>query len=157
MSSLFLDTGAAILGRHVDQFVSRRRKLSFEAQVSAALAELGLQVPRFEIRLKHLYKDVCDSCYAQGKENANPHALAIEFFLRLVIEYPTVVEKAVMFKGVLVGSVRIIRSWHVKNKIDAELAGNSINQVKRFLIEQLKDLDLPPSAKLATEIQILEF
>ena len=156
MTSIFLDTGAAILGRHVDQFISRRRKLSFESHVGTALAELGLTVPKFDIRLKQLYKDVCVNCYTHGKENANPHALAIEFFLRLVIEYPTVVQKAVMFKGVLVGSIRVIRSWHVKNKIDAELAGNSINQVKRFLIDQLKDLDLPEGAKLATEIQILE-
>jgi hypothetical protein len=146
MTSIFLDTGAAILGRHLDQFVSRRRQLSFEARVRAALAELGLQVPKFEVRLKQLYKDVCATCYMQGKDSANPHALAIEFFLRLVIE----------FKGVLVGSIRVIRSWHVKNKVDAELAGNSINQVKRFLVDQLKDLDLPQSAKLATEIQILE-
>jgi hypothetical protein len=126
------------------------------SKVRVALAELGLHAPRFEVRLKRLFEDVCVACYSKDKGKANPHALAIEFFLRLMIEYPEVVGKAVMFNGVLLKSVDVIRSWHVKALVDAELANASIDQVKQSLLGQLKDMDLADEARLETETQIRE-
>lgn len=156
MTSIILETGTAILVRHIDSFVEHRRRQAFASKVSRALAELGLEASKFDVRLRQLYVEVCETCYAQHKAAADPHALALEFFLRLVIEYPTVVGNAVMYEGVLIDSVSVMRSWHTKGRIDAERAGKAIDQVKRYLVEQLKGLELPDEgARLAAEIQIL--
>jgi hypothetical protein len=156
MTSAILETGTAILARHIDNFVEHRRRQAFALKVGRALAELGLQASKFDVRLRQLYTEVCDACYAKHKMAADPYALALEFFLRLVIEYPTVVGNAVMYEGVLIDSISVIRSWHTKGRIGAERAGRDIDQVKRYLLEQLRSLDLPEDgARLATEIQIL--
>jgi hypothetical protein len=156
MTSIILDTGAALLARQLDNFVEHRRRHAFAGKVGRALSELGLQASKFDIRLRRLFVEVCDTCYGQHKAGADPHALALEFFLRLVIEYPTVVGNAIMYEGVLIDSTSVIRSWHTKGRINAERAGKAIDQVKRYLLEQLKALELPEDgARLAAEIQIL--
>jgi hypothetical protein len=151
-----LDTGASMLARPWGQFLSQRRTAQFAARVRAGLAELGLDVAKFDAPLRRLFDEVCVNCYTQDKDQANPYALAIEFFLRLMIEYPRVVGSAVMFNGALLESVGVLRSWHIKGRIDAERARVSIEHIKRYLTGQIRDLDLSDEARLETELQIRE-
>jgi len=142
--------------RPLGQFIQQRRSAHFASRVRAGLAELGLQVSKFDAPLRRLFDEVCVNCHNEEKENANPHALAIEFFLRLMILYPRVAGSAVMFNGALLESVGVLRSWHVKGRIEAERVKVSIEQIKRHLIEQLMFLDLSEETRLDTELQIRE-
>jgi hypothetical protein len=155
MSNKFRDTMGPIV-RPLGELFQQRRTARFVAKVRNALAELGLHVPRFRLPLKRLFEDVCVACYTKQGEKANPHALAIEFFLRLMIEYPNVVGNAVMFNGVLLKSVDVMRAWHLKSRVSANLADASIAQVKQYLLKQLQTMDLPDEERLATELQIRE-
>lgn len=140
----------------VGEFIRQRRAARFRAKVRNALTELGLHVPGFKLALTRLFEEVCAAGYAREGDNANPHALAIEFFLRLTIEYPAVLGNAVMFDGILLKSVDVLRSWHLKSLVSAELAEAAIAQVKHHLLRQLQDLDVSEDVRLETEIQIRE-
>lgn len=155
MPNKIRDTMAPIV-RPLGELFRQRRTARFVAKVRTALAELGLHVPRFRLPLKRLFEDVCVACYTKQGEKANPHALAVEFFLRLMIEYPSVVDNAVMFNGVLLKSVDVMRAWHLKSLVSAGLADTSIAQVKQFLLKQLQTMDLSEEERLATELQIRE-
>lgn len=145
-----------MLVRPLGQFLAQRRAAQFAARVRAGLAELGLQVNKFDAPLRRLFGEVCANFYGQQKDQANPYELAVEFFLRVMIEYPRVVSSAAVNSGALLESVSVLRSWHIKGRIDAERAQTSIAQVKRYLTDQLKDLDLTDEARLETELQIRE-
>ncbi len=145
-----------MLVRPLGQFLAQRRAAQFAARVRSGLAELGLQVTRFDAPLRRLFDDVCANYHEQEKERANPYWLAVEFFLRVMIEYPRVVSSSAVSSGALVASVAVLRSWHIKGRIDAERAQTSIDHVKRYLTDQLKDLDLTDEARLETELQIRE-
>jgi hypothetical protein len=156
LSLNILDTGAAMVVRPLGQFIQQRRSARFASRVRAGLAELGLQVSKFDAPLRRLFDEVCVNCHNEEKEDANPYPLAIEFFMRLMILYPRVAGSAVMFNGALLESVGVLRAWHIKGRIEAERARVSIEHVKRYLIEQLKDLDLSEETQLDTELQLRE-
>jgi len=137
-------------------FIQQRRSAQFTSRVRAALAELGLQASNFGPRLHRLFHEVCLKCHTEERVNANPYSLAIEFFLRMMIEYPHIASGAVMFQGALIESVGVLRSWHVRGRIEGERARASIEQIKRHLVEQLKSLDLSDEARLETELQVRE-
>jgi len=150
------DTTVAMVFRQLSQFIEQRRTAHYASRVRAGLAELGLQVSKFDAPLRRLFDEVCVKCHHEEKDDANPYALAIEFFLRVMVEYPRVAGSAVMFNGALLESVGVLRSWHIKGRIEAERARVSIERIKRHLIEQLKDLDLSEETRLDTELQIRE-
>jgi hypothetical protein len=156
LSLNLFDTGAAMLVRPFGQFIQQRRTARFASRVRSGLADLGLRVSKFDAPLRRLFDEVCVNCHNEEKEDANPYALAIEFFMRLMILYPRVAGSAVMFNGALLESVGVLRSWHIKGRIEAERARVSIEHIKRYLSEQLKDLDLSEEARLDTELQIQE-
>jgi hypothetical protein len=151
-----MPAGIAMTVSPIDKFLQQRRAARFTAQVRAALAELGLKESNFSAPLRHLFREVCLNCHTEDRERANPYALAIEFFLRTMVVYPHVASGAVMFKGVLIESIGVQRSWHLKGRIDADRANSSIEQIKHHLIEQLKTLDVSDEARLDTELQIRE-
>ena len=95
-----IDSGTAALSRRLGEYRRRRRQQVFDAKVVHALAELGLSPANFDARVKDLLTRVCTGCFEQDGENANAHALALEFFLRLALEYPHLMDKAVKFQGV---------------------------------------------------------
>lgn len=140
----------------IDKFVRQRRAARFTSRVRAALAELGLKESNFSVPLRRLFREVCLKCHTEKRERANPYSLAIEFFLRTMVVYPHVAGGAVMFKGVLIESIGVLWSWHLKGRIDTDRANSSIEQVKHHLFEQLKALDLSDEARLETELQIRE-
>jgi formate-dependent nitrite reductase cytochrome c552 subunit len=145
-----------MLVRPLGQLLAQRRTAQFAARVRAGLAELGLQVAKFDAPLRRLFDEVCVSCHQQQKDLANPYALAVEFFLRVMIEYPRVVSSSAVNSGALLESVGVLRTWHVKGRIDAERTQTSIAHVKRYLTDQLKNLDLTDEARLETELRIRE-
>jgi hypothetical protein len=156
LSLNLLDTSAAMVVRPLGQFIQQRRSAQFASRVRSGLADLGLQVAKFDAPLRRLFDEVCINCHNEEKKDANPYALAIEFFMRLMILYPRVAGSAVMFNGALLESVGVLRSWHIKGRIEAERARVSIEHIKRYLTEQLKDLDLSEETRLDTEVQIRE-
>ena len=149
-----IDSGAAALSRHIGQYRKRRRLQLFTGRVSQALAELGLVESSFDVRVKDLLSRGCIASDEKDADKANPYALALEFFLRLAIEYPHLVDKSVKFQGVLLESVGLIRSWHLVNRIDAGLAEKSIERIKNFLVAELRKMDDTDEDRLLAELQI---
>lgn len=151
-----IDSGTAAFSRRLDQYRRRRRQQMFDAKVVQALTELGLSPANFDIRVKDLLTKVCIACYEKDGDEANPHALALEFFLRLALEYPHLMDKAVKFQGVLVEAISVIRSWHLLNRIDTALADESIDRIKTSLVAELRKLDDTDEDRLAAELHIRE-
>lgn len=151
-----IDSGTAAVTRRLGLYRRRRRQQLFAAKVTQALAELGLAEADFDVRVKDLLSRVCIACYEKDQDHANPHALALEFFLRFSLEYPHLVDKALKFNGVLLESVGVIRSWHLVNRIDTALAENSIDRIKTVLVEQLRSMDDTDEDRLLAELQIRE-
>lgn len=151
-----IDSGTAAFSRRLTQYRTRRRQQAFVAKVIQALAELGLAEADFDPRVKDLLLQVCIACQENDRDQANPHALALEFFLRFALEYPHLVERAVRFKGVLLESVGVIRAWHLVNRINTPLAETSIERIKNFLVAQLRSMDDTDEDRLLAELQIRE-
>lgn len=151
-----IDSGTAAVTRHLMQYRKRRRQQVFVTKVIHALAELGLVEADFDPRVKELLLQVCIACQDKDQEQANPHALALEFFLRFALEYPHLVERAVKFKGVLLESVGVIRAWHLVNRIGTAFAESSIERIKNFLVAQLRSMDDTEEDRLLAELQIRE-
>ena len=151
-----IDTGTAVISRRLEQYRRRRRQQGFDAKVAQALVELGLKPAEFDIRVRDLLARVCTACLEKDGDDANAHALALEFFLRLALEYPHLVDKAFKFQGVLLESVGVVRSWHVLNRIDKTLADSSIERIKSYLVAELRKLDDSDEDRLAAELHIRE-
>lgn len=151
-----IDSGTAAFSRRLGEYRRRRRQQAFDAKVVQALTELGLSSANFDVRVKDLLTRVCTVCYEKDGDAANPHALALEFFLRLSLEYPALMDKAVKFQGVLVESIGVIRSWHLLNRIDTALADASIERIKSSLVAELRKLDDTDEDRLAAELHIRE-
>jgi hypothetical protein len=151
-----IDSGTAAFSRRLGQYRRRRRQQVFDAKVVQALAELGLSPANFDVRVKDLLTRVCTACSEKDGARANAHALALEFFLRLALEYPHLMDKAVKFQGVLVEAVSVIRSWHLVNRIDTALADSSIERIKNALVAELRKLDDTDEDRLAAELHIRE-
>jgi len=151
-----IDSGTAAFSRRLGQYRRRRRQQAFDARVVQGLAELGLSPANFDVRVKDLLTRVCTACLEKDGDDANAHALALEFFLRLALEYPHLMDKAVKFQGVLVASISVIRSWHLLNRIDTALADDSIDRIKSFLVAELRKLDDTDEDRLAAELHIRE-
>ncbi|MBN8474521.1 hypothetical protein [Sulfuritalea sp.] len=137
------------------QFVRNSRPSYFSARVSGALFDLGLQITKFEPVLNKMYIADCVTYYEANGKRSNPWEMAARFFLKAVIEYPAFVERAVMFDGFLVRSIKVVKSWRGK-KINAAFADDFVIKIKTFLIDGLKDQPMPEDEKIATEIIILE-
>ncbi|SRR5260221_2458040 len=137
------------------QLVRYRRPSFFSAKVSGALFDLGLQVMKFESELNQMYLKDCLAYYEATGKNANPYEMASRFFLKAVTDYPAFAERAIMFDGVLIQSIKVVKSWREK-KIGGAVADDFIHKIKAFLIEGLQDQPMEKSMKIATEIQILE-
>ena len=151
-----IDSGTAAFSRRLGQYRRRRRQQVFDAKVVQALAELGLSPANFDVRVKDLLTRVGVACFERDGENAKAHALALEFFLRLALEYPHLMDRAVKFQGVLVEAVSVIRSWHLLNRIDMTLADSSIERIKNCLVAELRKLDDTDEDRLAAELHIRE-
>lgn len=137
------------------QFIRNSRPSYFSAKVSGALFDLGLQVMKFESELNQMYLNDCLAYYEAKGRHANPYEMATRFFLKAVIDYPAFAERAVMFDGFLIRSIKVVKSWR-ETKISAATADDFILKIKTFLIEGLKDQSMEKDEKIATEIQILE-
>ena len=81
--------------------------------------------------------------------------MATRFFLKAIIDYPAFSDRAVMFDGVLIRSIKVVKSWREK-KISEIVADEFIYKIKTFLIEGLQGQPMQKDMKIATEIQILE-
>ena len=151
-----IDSGTAAFSRRLGQYRRRRRRQVFNAKVVQALADLGLSPANFDVRVKDLLRRVCAACFEREGAYANAHALALEFFLRLALEYPHLMDKAVKFQGVLIEAVSVTRSWHLLSRIDTALADSSIERIKNSLVAELRKLDDTDEDRLAAELHIRE-
>ncbi|HEY4065653.1 MAG TPA: hypothetical protein VGM74_02050 [Burkholderiaceae bacterium] len=155
IGSTLTNTGAAI-GRQLDRVRLRRRQQLFAAKVVEALAELGLRESELDGRVQALLAQVCRACYERDREQANATALALEFFVRLALEYPNLVERAMKSEGVFVGSIGVIRAWHGVGRIAADMAETSIARIKDYLVAQLRSMDDTDDDRMLAEFQIRE-
>ena len=143
-----------VISRRLDQFRQRRRQQAFASSVGTALGELGLNESDLDARVKALLAQVCAACYLRDQEEANSSALALEFFLRLAVEYPSLVERAMKSRRVFVASIGVIRAWHRVDRIPAELAEESIERIKSYLIAELRRMDDTDDDRMRAEFQI---
>jgi hypothetical protein len=155
IGSKLTNPGSAI-GRKLDQLRLRRRQQVFAGKVVEALAELGLDESELEGRVRALLEQVCSACYERDRGQANATALALEFFLRLALEYPALVERAMKSEGVFVASIGVIRSWHALGRIPADMTETSIVRIKDFLVAQLRSMDDTDDDRMRAEFQIRE-
>jgi hypothetical protein len=129
---------------------------AFSARVSGALFDLGLQVMKLEGPLKANLSRETLAYYGALNEKANAQVFAARFFLRATTEYPAFTERALMFDGVLVRSIAVVRDWKTIGRIPEKPADAFILEVKKFLIDEINSQRLPTEQRLAMEIQVLE-
>ena len=155
MTNVFITIVGTVILWVLVQVIRHRRPSFFSAKVSGALFDLGLQVMKFESELNQIYLKDCLAYYEANGKNANPYEMATRFFLKAIIDYPAFSDRAVMFDGVLIRSIKVVKSWREK-KISEIVADEFIYKIKTFLIEGLQGQPMQKDMKIATEIQILE-
>lgn len=136
-------------------FLRNMRPSVFSARVNGALFDLGLQPLKFEAELSRIYLKDCLEYFENNRKNANSYEMATRFFLKAVIRYPAFCERAIMFDGFLVRSIKVVRTWREK-KISAAVADDFIHGIKDLLLEGVERQPMDKATRLAAEIQILE-
>ena len=137
------------------QVIKNHSPSFFSSKVSGALFDLGLQVMKLEPQLNQIYIKDCLSYYESKGKQANPYEMATHFFLKAVIDYPAFAERAIMFDGFIIRSIKVVKSWR-KSKVSDAVADDFLIKIKTFLIDGLKNQPMEEDVKIATEIQILE-
>jgi hypothetical protein len=136
------------------RYRQRRRARLFTARVVAALSELKLERRDLSVQARRLLRETCVFCHDQDPTHAQPHPLAIEFFLRLTLEYPKLLGRHPRQPGLLTHAIGVIRGWQVLGRVEPGLAETSIDRIKRALVERLRELDDAEEERLDAELRI---
>jgi hypothetical protein len=141
----WLGMRAEAITLRIARYRERRRMGMFERSVLQALAELGLNSRDLDPHARALVREVCARGHAQG--DASPYALALEFFLRLTLEYPRLLGQAGLHRGLMAGAIRTIRTWRLVDRLDVGLAEAGIERIKLGLLARLDELDIGTDAE----------
>lgn len=145
---------ADALALFIARLGERRRVRAFERSFRQALAELGLEPRHVEPHARTLMHEVCTRGHAEA--SANPHSLALELFLRLVIEYPRLVAATQSHRGLLTRAVRTVRAWRLIDRIDAGLAEAAIERIKQAMLASLGRLEVDEQDRVEMLAHIAE-
>lgn len=152
--SEWLGLRADAVAARFDKARLRWRVRAFERHVTAALADLGLERRDLAPNARSLVREVCS--FGHAEEGANPCALALEFFLRLTIEYPKLVDPRRSRQGLLIRGIRTLRSWRLIGRLDSARAEAGIERIRRALLENLDELDISSEDRLEVLAHVLD-
>jgi hypothetical protein len=150
----WLGLRADAVAAHLDRARLQWRVRAFKRDVASALADLGLEQRDLAPHARALVREVCSLGHAE--QGANPCALALEFFLRLTIEYPKLVDPRRSRQGLLIRGIRTLRSWRLVGRLDAARTEAGIERIRRALLENLDELDISSEDRLEVLAHVLD-
>jgi hypothetical protein len=131
------------------------RKFLFAARVSSLLFDLGIDVRKLPVLPKANFFIEASALHTSMKGRFHPKRMAMRFFGWYCVESTNFDDRALIYDGVMVESISIMRSWAAAEPELAKPVDREVKLIITYLYTAFEKMDIEKGEQLHIQLQLL--